>query len=159
MRIEYNFFTQANEMLKHIEEKIALEESRMTEEEHAVELDKKQEEAKKIIEFSKQLNQVIKYVPNEKKIQEFSNLYKKAIYFAKIMDCNIVVESDMKKYGKITLYTDNMLFQEFTPKEMLPIFIEMMKDADMAWYTVEKDVIQMKLEYKLADKLYMRSLL
>lgn len=158
MKIEYDFFTQAQERIRQYEEKISIEEKRMTEKEREEERLRMKKEADEIIRQVEQIHQMTRYVPNKKRIQEFSQLYKKAICFAKYMDCNIVIESDMEKRGKILLYSENFLFEEFTLKEMRMFFIELMNSAESIQYTAEGNLIKLELIYKLADMVYMKSL-
>lgn len=159
MKLEYRYYTKAKERMQRIEKEIEVENQQLSEEERIIQSKKAKEDAEKIMERGERLKQATRYLENPKKIDDFSALYQKMILFAKYMECDIIIESDLEKYGKIILCFENMLFDEHSSKEMMPIYLEYLTNASMVWFSSEDNVIQIDCTYQLADRLYMQALL
>lgn len=159
MRIEHYFYKETVEMYKMIKKDIEQKNQKLSDEERDLQEEMTKKGAEKFIEYGKQRLHATRYIPNGKKIQNFSMLYQKMIDFAEYMSCDIIIESDMETNGKITLQFESMLFDKNTSKTMLPLFMKLLKSADMVWLSSKENIFQLECLFQLADKLYMKSLL
>lgn len=159
MRIEKYFYTETEKWHRDLEEEIAKEQALLTEEERQIQAEKTKKEAEMIIERGEHILNAIRYVTNDKLVQRFERIYKNMLCFAEIMSCDIIIESDMEKHGKILLRYNYLLFDDCTPKGMLPAYIEMLENASMTTYYAKGSVTELECHFELANQMYMKSLL
>lgn len=153
MLIESKYYEMAEERRKRWEEEIAVECSKMTEEE--IRKMKKQRETglADIICRGKERERRIREIPNAEKIERFNMLQKASLQLAKSADMNItVMRKDDNTYAYIELsYGICWLIPEM-PKTCKGTMAALYEKADRICAIVKDGRIIQKFEFEMTDE-------
>ena len=152
MKIERYYYQKELEEVRQVEEEIAKREACLTEEERRQQADKKRREAALIKSKNQEIQNNSHYETDEKLVWDFISMYLKMLSFARDMYCDIIIESDMKKYGEITLKTDYIFFDECMPERVLPIFVELLEKASATSFHAEDSTLVLQCYFSLESE-------
>ena len=152
MRIEYDYNKEFKKEIRRLEKMAKEDNAKLGLRRFLKTRRKMREEAKMLMRKAEQNKALAKHKSNEQKIQQYTMLYKKAIQFAKNLQCDIVIESDLNEKGSIILYFDHLIFNEFTAEKYWKIYLEMLSKADVVYHSAKKNIVKVECQYLLSDE-------
>lgn len=152
MRIEKDFLKQAMEHVQGLENNIAQENASLTSDEQSARRARLYQESRRIMESQDRIYKNTIIVPDKEKIRKFCSLYERALAFAEYMKCYVLIESDLREYGRIILKYNYLLFNEYSPEKMLNTYQSMLLEAKSASTYIVDGVIESQYLYELADR-------
>lgn len=159
MRIEKHYWHDYMKRNMKIEEELLKEAAAASDLDRAAQKAQLKNEAKKIIETAERVENATRYLENENSIRIFTEIYENMMIFAKQMECDIVIESDLEKSGKISLSFDYLLIDGNIRFIMMQYLTDMLSKAHSTIISVIDSMIRMECQFNLAEKLIMKPLL
>lgn len=154
MLIESLYYEMAEKRRIQWETELAVEQSKMTEEEILEKKKQMDAELEEIIRRGKELEHRIQKIPNVEKIERFNMLQKASLQLAKSADMNItIMRKDDDAYAYINLSYGDCWFIQEMPKMCKRTMALLFENADRICEYIEDNRMVKKFEFELVDEL------
>lgn len=150
MRLEFKYNGEFRKNIKDLENEVKKDAAVRNMKEQQERKCKMRREADLIVQKAKKEQEC--FATDAQKLEQFTQLYEKAIRFAEYLHCDIIVESDLSKKGSIRLSFDTLIMDEFTDKIYKEIYLEMLSKADAVYCFVHRDLMQLECQYVLVNE-------
>lgn len=153
MKFEHKFYSETEEQGRQALEQLLKERNKGGRQE--AEEERRKAEAAALIAEARRREKLFRHIPNADKCTRFLALYDSAIRFAEYMSCDICMDSDLERSGRISLTGDMLIIQDDTPADLKAVFTELLREAEtVTWTGCRGEQFLLELDYTLADRVY-----
>lgn len=153
MRIAEYHFTMAQERLKRLEREIKEEYEAMSDKEKLEEKNNTERQYEKLCLRIKEGKKHERQIINERKMEQFNEMSKKAVFLARELRTDILVDITEKFSGRICFKTNFILFNNDTPPIYRKYFAELLQKADDVLVSTLEDAFTLEFLFPLYDEI------